>query len=121
MYVKLEANWFGPDGRRYRKNFTGDMLTYVPDELIAHLPSTARIAKPGGAFITPTMEEGTMLRDFDQTRMVSDAEGKMIAQAELNRANEMALDEQKKLRRQEQAARMRAAKEAKKLAKEAKE
>jgi hypothetical protein len=112
MYVKLKANWFGPDGRRYRMNPVGDMLTYVPDELARHLPSTARIAKPGGGFEDPS--EGIALSSFDEIRQVMDAEGRMIEKAENHRAEELVRGaEELKRKRQDQAAKMRAAKDAK--------
>jgi hypothetical protein len=113
-YVKFEINWFGPDGRRYRKNEAGDRLTYVPDELLRYLPSTARVVKPGGEFETP-QAEGISLRDFDETRAITDAEGEMAEKAEAHRiAEQLKGAEALKLRRQEQAAKMRAAKAAKK-------
>lgn len=112
-YVKFEANWYGPDQRRYRKNETGDRLTYVPDELLIHLPSTARVVKPGGGF--EEKNQGISLRDFDEARQVADAEGKMAERAEAHRAAEQEKGAAAlKLKRQEQAARMRAAKAAKK-------
>lgn len=117
-FVKLEANWFGPDGRRYRKNLGGDRLTYVPDEILHQLPSTARIVKEGGEF--KPVEKGHTLRDFDETRAISDAEGRMAEMAEINRINEQEIGAERQ-RKIAQAAKMRAAKEAKKAAKEASE
>lgn len=115
MFVKLEANWFGPDGRRYRMNREDDRLTYIPDELEKFLPSTAKIVKSGGEFPEAISDEGTTLRAWDQDRAITDAEGHVAAKAEANRANEQAKGALK-VKRQAQAAKMRAAKLAKKEA-----
>jgi hypothetical protein len=117
MLVKLEANWFGPDGNRYRKNQTGDRLTYIPDEIVHQLPSTARIVKPGGEMVQVKDLNAVTLRDFDDTRAAADAEGKMALKAEAHRIEQQEQGAAElKRKRQEQAARMRAAKEAKKNA-----
>lgn len=113
MFVKFEANWFGPDARRYRMNREGDRLTYVPDELVKFLPSTAKVVKLGGAFPEVVKDDGMTLRSWDQHRAIADAEGLLAAKAEANRTEELAKGDLKR-RRQEHAARMRAAKAAKK-------
>jgi hypothetical protein len=40
--VVLQANWFGSDGARYRKA-PGGFPTFVPDEIVNDLPTTARV------------------------------------------------------------------------------
>ncbi|MCI0560012.1 MAG: hypothetical protein MN733_16100 [Nitrososphaera sp.] len=117
MQVKLAQNWFGPDGRRYRKNTSGDMLTFIPDVLKKFLPSSAVvvIVEDGLEFKPVIQDRAVTLRAFDQDRQVSDAEESLAQKAENNRAAELAKGELLR-KRQEQAARMRAAKAAKKSA-----
>ena len=117
MQVKLAANWFGPDGRRYRMNPNGDCLTFVPDEFLKFLPSTAKVlVESDGMEFKPVKEDKAhTLRAWDQDRQVTDAEGELVADAEASRAAELAKAEQL-LKRQAQAARMRIAKAAKKAA-----
>jgi hypothetical protein len=114
-FVKLEANWFGPDGNRYRKNHTGDRLTYIPDEILGQLPSTARIVKNSDGFEPVKPSKAQTLRDFDETRAIADAEGKMAEKAEAHRIEQQEAGA-KRQRQLAQAAKMRAAKEAKKAA-----
>lgn len=118
MFVKLQANWFGPDGRRYRKKIDSDYLTYIPDELAKFLPSTAQIVRTGGVAIAREPEvEGTVLRAWDTARAVTDIEGDINAKADEARTTELAKGAAEKLSRQRmQATRMRAAKQAKKEA-----
>lgn len=77
MKVNFKRGWFAPDGSRYRKG-----VREVPDRFRKVLPSDA---VPVPEAPKPTVPEAPRLRDFDLDRAAAEAEGKIVANAELER------------------------------------
>lgn len=73
MRVKLRNNWFASNDTLYRK---GDDVE-IPDDLADSLPKTAIFVEGMDTRPKPRAYPVQTLRDFDEVRKVTDAEGEI--------------------------------------------
>lgn len=76
MKVRFFKTWFGPGGRRFRPG-----IHDVPNEMVEAIPASAEIVD-GEAPDDAGEDDGLSLRDFDNERAATDAEGAVIERAQ---------------------------------------
>ena len=91
MRVLLKRNWFSPRGKRYRKSVPASHPVEMPDELLDNLPSDAVVVEddyeePEPEKAPETLSEVAKLHGADPERASAEAAGKVIGDAEADRA-----------------------------------